>query len=382
MDVLPPLPDFSVMRGGPLYKAELRLLRIRSRRSNVRWLTLAFVLVAWLPLVVLTLPRGAVVTSSLLSHLHVQVQFLLALPVLVAAEPFVDRYLTLAARQFLRSHLVGADSRPAYEAAARAAMRWRDSSLVEAGLLAVSLALALSARLGTDHAWSSRGAEDGPSPAGWWYLLVSQPILRFLLLRWFWRGIVWAGFLFRVSRLPLALVPTHPDVMGGLGFLPICQAQFAPVVFALSAVASSYTWRAERAGISTDPMPYLVPHIVFAVISVVVVFSPMIFFSRHLILAKRRGFPRFSSLAASHSRRFEWKWFRERPDQDPLGAPDFSSMIDLGSSFSVSRDMRLFPWDRRSLTAVILAALAPMLLLLTLDRRLLAVLIHLREGLR
>ena len=48
---------------------------------------------------------------------------------------------------------------------------------------------------------------------------VSNPILQFLLLRWFYRLAIWARFLWQVSRIQLSLIPTHPDRNAGLGFL-------------------------------------------------------------------------------------------------------------------------------------------------------------------
>jgi hypothetical protein len=153
-------------------------------------------------------------------------------------------------------------------------MRWRDSNLAEACLLIASFALAFSSGLDFHREWSVAGAEGTPSLAGWWYLAVSRPLFLFLALRWVWRGSLWTGFLFRVSRLPLALMPTHPDLAGGLGFLPICQASFASVVLALSVVVSSYTWDTQKLGIANGPLPYLIPPVVLGVLGALAVFAP------------------------------------------------------------------------------------------------------------
>jgi len=47
-----------------------------------------------------------------------------------------------------------------------------------------------------------------PSSAGWWLGCVSLPVFQFLLLRRYFRLVIWARFLWQVSRLELALVPT------------------------------------------------------------------------------------------------------------------------------------------------------------------------------
>ena len=68
--------------------------------------------------------------------------------------------------------------------------------------------------------------------AGWWYLLISLPVMRFLALRWLWRMMLWAWVLWRVSRLDLQPRPAHPDRAGGLAFLGGTQAAFGVFVFA------------------------------------------------------------------------------------------------------------------------------------------------------
>ena len=54
------------------------------------------------------------------------------------------------------------------------------------------------------------------TPAGYWYVFVSIPILQFLLLRWYVKFFIWYRFLWHVSRLNLHLVPIHPDHSAGL----------------------------------------------------------------------------------------------------------------------------------------------------------------------
>ena len=58
-----------------------------------------------------------------------------------------------------------------------------------------------------------------PSLAGWWLAFVSLPLFQFLLLRRYFRLIIWKRFLWQVSRIELALMPTHPDRCAGLASL-------------------------------------------------------------------------------------------------------------------------------------------------------------------
>jgi hypothetical protein len=63
-----------------------------------------------------------------------------------------------------------------------------------------------------------------PKPVTAWALssnsnMLREPLYQFLLVRWYYRMFIWTHFLWRVSRVELSLIPTHPDLVGGLGFL-------------------------------------------------------------------------------------------------------------------------------------------------------------------
>ncbi|WP_426752095.1 hypothetical protein [Myxococcus sp. Y35] len=376
------LADFSLVKGGLLFETERRLRRAPRSRYDPIWRALAVAMVAWLPLLLLSLPKGGPSVASLFREMQIHAQLLVALPVLVGAEPYIDGRLAFAARHFLHSNLVRADGLETFEADARRAMRWRDSYLVEVLLLVLAYALSFITPTDASRQWTMGGDDvGGMSMAGWWNLTVSQPLFRFLALRWIWRGFVWSAFLLRVSRLPLTLVPTHPDMMGGLGFLPVCQASFSPVVFSLAVVVAAYTSRVEPKGLAANPMAYVIPLAVIAAVAVVLVFAPMAFFVPQLVQAKRRGDAGFSPLASRHSRQFEQKWFPGGPNTELLGAPEMSSLADIGTAYSLSRRMRLLPWDLMALQAVIGSALAPLLILLVLDRQFLSVLKFIHHGL-
>ncbi|MCK8498077.1 hypothetical protein [Myxococcus fulvus] len=371
------LSDFSLVRGGPFQTLGRRLRGVEPRRSGLFALVLA--LGCWVPLVLMTWMQGGDAPRLLLRDLQVHGELLLSLPVLVASGPYIDSRLGAAARQFLRADLVGERGRGALEALARRCTRWCDSAGVELVLLGLVIAFAWLTSPDPSRAWqvSSWGQ---PSLAGGWYLCVAQPLVRFLVLRWLWRGVVWAVFLLRVSRLPLRLAFTHPDQSGGLGFLAVCQASFAPVVFAVSVPVASYSFRTNAAAITESPLDYIMPQVLYAVLACLAVFAPLACFFRPLVAAKRRGDPWFSAVAAHHSREFEGRWFQKQPELPALGAPDFSSLADLGSSFMVARKMKMFPWDQRGLLAVGAAGLAPLVILLMVDRQFLAVVNQLRQS--
>ncbi|RKH40239.1 hypothetical protein D7V93_39725 [Corallococcus llansteffanensis] len=168
-------------------------------------------------------------------------------------------------------------------------------------------------------------------------------------------------------------MPTHPDVAGGLGFLSTCQASFSIIVFA---VASTLTAQRLRYDPNGDLIGYATHLLAFGLICLIVLFAPLLPFCRQLLVAKRRGDHAFSGVAAWHSRRFEHRWFHreEPPGVDPLSAPDFSSLTDLGTSFTLARSMRWLPMDPRAVVAILCAAMAPMVPLLFINRRFMDVL--------
>jgi hypothetical protein len=62
---------------------------------------------------------------------------------------------------------------------------------------------------------------------GWWLVYVARPIFIALLAVWLWRLILLFLLLKRIAALDLAIVPTHPDRSGGLGFTENCLSPSA-----------------------------------------------------------------------------------------------------------------------------------------------------------
>jgi len=178
------------------------------------------------------------------------IRFALAVGVLAKMEARVDSHLRAHLRRLTDAPLLAPAAVPAAAAAiVRAVDRARSPvagfvCAVLAVLLAVSSALAT---LGRDEAsWAVSVSPDGSAltAAGWWAACVATPVVGFLLIRWLWRHLVWALLLRALARLELRLVATHPDGVGGLGFIGGYPNAFAALVLAMSLMLAAAVLRA------------------------------------------------------------------------------------------------------------------------------------------
>jgi hypothetical protein len=199
-----------------------------------------------------------------------------------------------------------------------------------------------------------------PTVAGWWLRLVSLPLFQFLLLRWYFRLFVWSRFLFQVSRIQLKLVPTHPDRLGGLGFLAGTASAFAVLLFAHGAMlAGQIAGRIFYVGaVLTD---FKVEIAVVVGFLLLVVFGPLLVFTPQLAQAKRLGAREYGTLAMRYAREFDSKWLRGgAPEGEQLlGSGDVQSLADMAGSHDVVREMRVAPVTRDAVVQLAAAVLLP-----------------------
>jgi hypothetical protein len=309
---------------------------------------------------------GSHIRIPFLRDLAVNVRFLITVPILILAESGIDRRWRTLVLEFLRSELVDEKTLPSFEAVIGRTRRWRDRILPEV-LLAVaaffvSIFIVKSELLmtGTSNWHSLKSGE--VSAAGWWFSLVGIPIFRFLLLRWIWRMFLWTSFLWSVSRINLFLVPTHTDLAAGLGFLSEGQKAFGPIVFAGGCVIAAEVGNAiayQGATLSSLKAPM----IAYGVMAVIVLVVPLLVVAPVLFQIKRKALLEYGAQVTIHNQLFDRKWVQnKRPAGETLlGNPDASSLGDLGTSFTVVRQMRLVPIDRPTLVTLAISAALPML---------------------
>jgi hypothetical protein len=369
--------ELSLVEGGPLRRLAQRV-RFRGRPLGPLGLGVGLALLAWIPLLCLAalerLGPGQGVAVSFLASVSTHVRFLVTLPLLFATEAWVSPRLRHFVRDAVDTRLVPEAEVPALERAIRLTHRLRDSATAELvlAILAVTF-VQLGVRpfdLPEDlRSWRATGAGEGVrlTLAGWWYGLVALPLYQFVIGRWGWRLLVWWIFLWRFARLRLQLVATHPDLAGGLGYLPVAQSHFDLLCFAFSAVAAgAYAERMMFGGAALKG--FAIPVLGLVLLNLALFLGPLLFFGPQLLAVKRRGLREYGRVASAYVRGFDAKWLRggAPPGEPLLGSADIQSLNDLAGSFDVIRRMRLVPFGPGLVLILAAGTLAPMVPLLFL----------------
>src|SRR5215831_15898551 len=132
--------DFSLVSGGPVYRVLRRVGLFAPHRSVRR--AVVWVALIWLPLFLLSWMNGTAwgnrVRIPFIHDYSVYCRFLIALPLLIAAEAVIDPFIRRAVSTFNTSGIIRKGDLPAYHAALERIVRWRDSSLVELLLVAAA----------------------------------------------------------------------------------------------------------------------------------------------------------------------------------------------------------------------------------------------------
>lgn len=378
-DISPGRQDFSLVLGGPLFQLLRRTHLAGDALELLRQRLLLIPLLAWLPLLVLSLIEGEALGGRavvpFLLDIEVHVRFLVALPLLIVAELVVHQRMRFVVRQFLERNLIPQNALPRFEEAIASAFRMRNSVLAEVLLIAFVYVVGILLiwrhylALSTDTWYAVPTAEGLKlSITGAWYGYVSLPIYQFLLVRWYYRIFIWTRFLWQVSRIELSLIPTHPDRVGGLGFLANTAYAFMPLAVAHGAMLAGPI--ANRIFYLAAALPeWKVEIAVMVVFLLCLVLGPLLLFAPQLAQAKRTGNREYGALAERYVREFDAKWLRGgAPANEPLvGSGDIQSLADLVNSFEVVRTMQLAPITRDAFIRLVAATLIPVVpLLLTM----------------
>src|SRR5882762_5374663 len=368
--------DFSLVLGGPLYQLYLRAKLARPPLELVWRRAIAISLICWIPPFVLALLAGQAFGTTgipFLLSVGIHARFLVALPLLVGSELIVHERMRAVASQFLDRGIIRMEDRARFEGLVRSALSLRNSTSAEIAILLFAVGFSCWAWrditvIGPSSWYAASTRPRHLTAAGIWYAFLSLPVLRFILLRWYFRLFVWYRFLWQVRSLPLQLNLFHPDRAGGLGFLSGSVLAFAPALFAQSVILAGFVadriWHA-GAHLSGFELEILAA-VVFLVATVLV---PLGFFIIQLEKAQQLARGQYGILASHYVNDFHRKWIDGHSERaEPLlGTQDIQSLSDLGNAYNVVTEMRLLPFGKETVVQLTIIVALPFLpLLLTI----------------
>jgi|SRR5450631_2079891 len=360
--------DISLIRGGPFYQAQLKTRLIFPQQWNLGRRIAVIVGVAWIPLFLLTAALRPHTIISLLTDYRIASRLLIAIPVLMLGQILMEsRFRTIVGQ--VRALLIAPSDMPGLDRSLASLIRMRNSVIPELAIVAlvyVHVALSFHDKAAFGSLWAMLGAGDAsnvhPSVAGWYYVLVGQPIYQFLVALSLWKWLLWAYFLLKLSRMKLKLAISHPDQHAGIGFLGSSSQAFAPIALAI-ATAVGATWRYEILYAGAHITSFKLPAIALLALILVIALGPLAIFIPKLAGLRRIGILQYGSLAHLQSSEFHEKWILHRKGRESelLAAPEVSTLTDLAASYQNIEKVKPFLFDKGSVVALALAIVIPLL---------------------
>jgi hypothetical protein len=334
--------------------------------SHTLRLAIAAMAIGWLPPCLMaamqSLTTGDASLHSFLTDYGVLARSLVATPILILGQAVAGPLLGAIVRHFREAGLVSTADVSRYCDIVRSTRRLRDSTIVEVIVAVAGFVLAATfwtvptALLPAWHHVSGGIA----SAASWWHQFVSLPILMLLLLSWLWRLCLWTRFLWKVSRLDLLLIPSHPDGAAGLKFIGLSLEALMMPAFALSSVvAGPLANRVTQGGAGITA--FRAPVLAFAVLLLVLLTGPLLLFTGRLLASMQQGMLAYGAMARDLGLQLEQRWLGKPMRDDSLDANDFSATTDLYSIVGNVYAMKIVPLGLRNLAAIVIAMLLPFL---------------------
>lgn len=353
---------------GPFPHFQKSLGLLRPVGLNITSRTIVSIVIGWLPLVVLVLAqdlRNQISFFSFLTDYGVHARSLIAAPLLIVSEAISLRRLEAIAVNFVSSGIVQQCDTPHFAKLAVSTRSLMNSTFAEVLAIVIAYAIGLFlvsyVHLIAVPPWYLVGGSGTRiSWAGWWYAMVSMPLLLILFFGWMWRVILWSRFLIRVARLKLSLISAHPDLTAGLKFLNSSLFAFMPVAFTFGVVAAGSA--ANRVAYQAATIDGIQKTASGLLIFVFILFvGPLLVFALKLHRQKVDGIFTYGALADGVGRQFEQKWLANynKYADDALQASDFSATTDLYGIVSNVHDMRIVPFDLRGLLSLMVSTLLP-----------------------
>jgi len=363
---------FAIADGGPFVALQRRLGLLEAKAERAPRRAAILVALAFGVPLLLTIVAGdawgPAAARPFLLDWGIWARFVLAIAVFVLMERLVNERLKVHLRQFVETPLLAPAAMPAAAAAVERALRRRDQPSAELVCVVLAYVITLGGTLALrDSAttgWLVEGAgvSLGLTAAGWWVMLVSNPLFWFLLLRWLWRHLVWGLLLRDIARLELRMVVTHPDGLGGIAFIGQYPNAFAALVFAMSAVLAAAIANAfQHDALELTGYGYMMGS--WLVLMLALFGVPLLAFHWPLAALKRQTLLASTAAATRHFRAAERATLggnlAAAADADDKAVGDIPNPTAI---YTAAKKLRTLPFSREALLPVAAAALVPLVL--------------------
>lgn len=327
-----------------------------------------FSLLAWLPIAIWAAYQGRFMTvgdtsEPLLMHFGIHMRGLIAIPLLILAEALALKIGFHIIPQFVTSGLVPDDQRGQFDQILLRAAKIRDAVLPWLIIFGVTLVWLLTSPADLSlHELSWASKRDGFGFGGWWFLYVTRTIFVILVLGWLWRMIMLTLLFWRISKLDLQLVPTHPDRMGGLGFLQTFPASLALVTFSMSLVLAG-RWAHDSLYHHQALDSFQMPLAVFVVSWSLILLLPLLLFAPKMASTRRQALKDYRALLTKHGQLVHKRWILKQPVEqiELLDAPEIGPVADINQIYEAVEKMGTVPIGKMTILPVLAPIVIPML---------------------
>jgi hypothetical protein len=361
---MPIIKDYAFASGGILWKVlDRSRFEAKSPRQQV-FFVIGLMLLCWLPIAGLSLLKLGWDQFYLLflRDIATHVRFLIVLPILLFARRSVNKSFNNTISFFYETKIVTEDNKNEFERVMNSLEKWRSSKIIDFIIIVLvysSFYFQENNQINRSSIYAPWHMLDGSiTIAGWWYLVLSLPVLQILLYRWLYTIFLWIIFIRKISKLNLHLSALHPDGVGGLGFLQYTQLSFFPVAFAFSALMAAVTNNMMIfSGISLVEYKIAIGSL-FVFVFFLFIF-PLLLLLPMLAKVKRKYFMQYSLQAWPVAREYEEElkdfYLTEKEK------PDASWHVDLVGSFEKTKEMKIILVDKTLLIAFAAAVILPFL---------------------
>jgi hypothetical protein len=362
--------------GGPTHKIQKRLRLDKEQEPYFLRKYLFYLTLTWIPLLVLNIIKSSALNPELqvafLADYVVWARFFIALPVLFVSERIIKLQVNNSLLHFVNSGIIAENNISEYESLLDKFDKIRDSKTAELIILIISYIIVLLIWKVNDEikftsTWIFSDNKE-ISPAGYWYYFVSAPVFQFFLYRFIWKFLLWAAFLYKISKMKLNLLPTNPDLSAGLRFIGIVQVLFGLIGLAQSSVTSAQI--AEWIIITNSPLSdFYVTIAVNILIAAFLLLSPILLFITKLSKVKFKGIMDYGVVANKYVNSFDDRWVKgvNPGNEQLLGTGDIQSLADLFNSYQIVEKMRTIPIEMKQIIYVIIIVSLPFLPLITFE---------------